>query len=374
MQVKNKKILIICSLPPPFHGMTIFNYNLLNSKIKNLFKIIHLDTSDRRNFDNLGKLDFINVYLGLKNIFQLIFLLLKERPEIVYLNIAQNKAYLRDGLFIIITKLFSKSKIVVHNHGIFKDFYDSTNLFMRSFIDFTLRGVDTFIVLGNCLKYTVQKWSKYTEVVPNGVDFNCSINSKFKPKKTLTVSYMGMFFKKKGIIDLLEAAKIVCDKILDVRFKFAGLWWRQEEDVKDYALRFIQNNNLSDKIEFLGFLLGKEKEKFLLDTDIFVLPTYYDAFGIVLIEAMAAGCPVISTRVGAIPEIVIEGETGILVKKHNPKALADAIIYLIENPDIREKMGRAGRKRYEECYTLDKNIEGMIRVFNKVLLNDKKRG
>lgn len=369
----NKKILIVGALPPPYHGVTIFNQNLLNSKIKELFEIIHLDTSDRRNLDNLGRFDLTNIYLALKNIFQLIILLLSQKPKIVYLSVAQNKAFLRDGLFIIVARLFSQSKIVVHSHGIFKDFYNSTNFFMKSYIDFTLRYVDTFIVLGTCLKYTVKRWAKDDdiEIVPNGIDFDCDINGKFKPKPILTVSYMSNLFKKKGIIDFLEAAKMVIDKFSNVNFKIAGSWWRQEPEVKDYALSFIQDDKLNGKIEFSGFITGEEKKRFLLNTDIFVFPTHYDTFGIVILEAMAAGCAVVATKVGAIPEIVVDGETGILVEKQNPQALAKAIIYLIENPDIREKMALAGRRRYEKFYTLDKNIEGMIGVFKKVFKSEE---
>jgi len=83
---------------------------------------------------------------------------------------------------------------------------------------------------------------------------------------------------------------------------------------------------------------------------------------------VAAGCPVISTKsVGAIPETVIDAETGILVEKKNSKAIAQAIIKLVEHPELRIKMGMAGRKRYEQYYTQEKNIENMIKVFEKVL-------
>ena len=153
-----------------------------------------------------------------------------------------------------------------------------------------------------------------------------------------------------------------------MRVKFAGSWWPLESETKKHAFGFIQENHLEDKIEFVGRILGGEKEKFLVDTDIFVFPSWCEGHPIVVIEAMAAGCPVISTKnVGAIPETVINGETGILVEKKNPEAVAEAIINLIEHPELRIRMGMAGRKRYEQYYTQEKNIENMIKVFEHTL-------
>lgn len=199
---KKKKILFLGSLPPPYHGVTVYNYNLLNSKIKKSFNIIHLDTSDKRNLDNLGKFDFTNLYLGLRNILQLVVLLLREKPKIIYLSIAQNKAYLRDGLFIVFAKLFSKAEVVVHTHGIFKDFYDSSSIFMKAFINWTMKTADRFIVLGNSLKYTVERWTKNIEVVPNGIDFYPDLSQKFNNRERIVISYMSSFLKSKGIMDV----------------------------------------------------------------------------------------------------------------------------------------------------------------------------
>ncbi len=77
------KVIIVGSLPPPYHGSNIYSQNLLNSKIKEEFEVFHLDTSDHRNLDNLSKLDFINVYLALKNIAELVWMLIKIKQDLV---------------------------------------------------------------------------------------------------------------------------------------------------------------------------------------------------------------------------------------------------------------------------------------------------
>jgi glycosyltransferase involved in cell wall biosynthesis len=109
------------------------------------------------------------------------------------------------------------------------------------------------------------------------------------------------------------------------------------------------------------------KEDLLKQTDIFVLPSLFEAQPLSILEAMAAGCPVVSTWHGAIPETVIDGETGILVEKEDAKELSRALKKLIAEPKLREKMGLMGRKRYQKYYTKERHIENMIDVFKKTL-------
>lgn len=368
--MKNYSLVYIGALPPPYHGVTVFNEELLNSKISEVYELYHLDISDKRDLDNLGRVDWQNTYLTLRNFWDLMKLCFSKKPDLVYLPIAQNIAYLRDGMFIVVARFCSKAKIVIHLHGsYFKEYYHNTNWFMGKFIDFTMKQVDAAIVVGNRLVYIFDGWVKNIHVVPNGISFNPRPGDKFKKNRnTLIVSYLGNLLESKGVLDIIKAAKIVVDKFPNMQFKFAGSWWAQEPEIKKCILRFIRQDHLENKIEFVGRVLGDEKEKFLVDTDIFVFPSWREGHPIVIIEAMAAGCPVISTKnVGAIPETVIDGKTGILVEKKNPKAIAQAIIKLIEDSELRVKMGRAGRKRYEQYYTQEKNVESMIRVFEKIL-------
>lgn len=368
MMIK-KKVLYIGSLPPPYHGVNVYNKRVLNSKLSEVFEVSHLDISDHRNLYNLGKFDFYNVFLGLKNFISLSFLILRTKPDLVYLNIALNLAYLRDGTFILVSRLFSKAKIIVHLHQTgLEEFYNKSNWFIRKFIGITLKKADASIVLGNSFKPVMNRFVKDIKVVPNGTDFNPDISSKSfkKSNRGLTISYLGNLYESKGLMDLLEAAKIVLLRYDDVKFRIAGFW--PDEIIKTKVFNFVKRNNLDNNMELLSPVLGKEKEEFLLSTDIFVFPSWYEGQPYVILEAMAAACPVISTKdVGAIPETVIDGKTGILVDKKNPQQIAEAIIYLIENPEKRIEMGLAGRKRFEENYTMEKSVDNLIEAFNEIL-------
>lgn len=352
--------------------MTIFTESLLCSKLRERFKIYHLDTSDHRDLSNLGLIDFWNVFYAIKNIFELIILCIRKNPAIVYVPIAQNTvSFLRDGLFVLTAQLFSQARTVLHYHGgeSFFQFRRSTNFLMKSFIRLVLRRAEVVIVLGDRLRDIFDGEVKRVIAVHNGTTFlPRSISEKHGGYRGLIVSFLSNLSASKGILDFLNAALSVTRSHPSTKFRIAGEWWQQEPETEREAKRIIKANSLQECIKFTGPLYGQTKELFLLETDIFVFPTWNDSFGLVILEAMAAACPVISTKnVGVIGEVVVDGVTGILVEKQNPIQLAHAINTLIENPDLRRRMGEAGRKRFEEHFTFDKCAERIMQVFQQAL-------
>jgi len=371
-----KKIILTGSIPPPYHGSSIYFSNLLNSAIKDEFEISHLDISDHRDLDNLSRLDLTNVKLALKSIAVLRTMLGKVKPDLVYIPVASNfLPYLRDGLFILTAAYFSKAKIVIHLHegNYFRnEFYDNSFFPVKYFIRKSLSKVDTAIVLSENLKTVFKDLVKNTEVCHNGIKF--VIGDKNYQKNTLSeninISFLGNLFESKGVLDVLNAAFIVLEKHSKVKFRFAGAWSAKEGNTKEKAFQIINEKGLADHVEFAGVLTGESKVEFLNQTDIFVFPSWYkhEGFPLVIIEAMAASCPVISVKdTGAIPDIVIEGITGLLIDKKRPDQIAEAVIKLINDPEERIAMGKRGKERYENFYTLDSSTNRMISIFNKVL-------
>jgi glycosyltransferase involved in cell wall biosynthesis len=377
-----KKILIIGSLPPPHHGCNVYVQQLLSSDLRRRFKIIHLDTSDRRSLDNISNWDLINVALAIKHMLILIFLCVRHRPDLAHLSISQNAVgYLRDGLFLFLLKIctLAKTRIVIHLHGsYFREFYRGANPLLRRFVDGSLRCVSRAVVLGERLKPIFDRWlpPSRISVVPNGTPLRPSLNGKFErpSRREKRVIYLGNLYKFKGVLDIIQAAGLVLRSHPEVKFRFAGSWG-QDPIFKIGAAQFraeceahIAQTGRTDRFEFLGELRGQDVVDYLLDGDVFVFPSHVEGMPLVILEAMAAGNPVISTKdVGAIPEVVRDGETGILVEKQNPPALAAALLELIENPQKRLAMGAAGRRRFEAHYTSEKSLAQLIRIFESTL-------
>ena len=132
--------------------------------------------------------------------------------------------------------------------------------------------------------------------------------------------------------------------------------------------KIIDSHELSNKVHLVGRKIPSEIPWWLSAADIFALPTYHEGSPNVVREAMACGLPVVATRVGGVPEVVEDGESGILVDKKDVTSLVEAIRALINSPDMRKKMGKRGREIIEDNFTWNKNAKDLREIYEKVLL------
>jgi glycosyltransferase involved in cell wall biosynthesis len=129
--------------------------------------------------------------------------------------------------------------------------------------------------------------------------------------------------------------------------------------------QLARDRNLEDVMDFPGW--QDDIYAALSALDIFVLPSLNENAALVLLEAMACGLPVVATNVGAIPEYVADGQTGMLVPAQNPIALAQALQVLIADPEKRAAMGRAGRQRVEKCFTAERMVSETAQLYRQLL-------
>jgi glycosyltransferase involved in cell wall biosynthesis len=178
------------------------------------------------------------------------------------------------------------------------------------------------------------------------------------PADTVLVGTIAILRRGKGHHHLLEAAAKVLTQTSQVHFVLAGDG-PQSENLKRQAREL----GIADHVSFLG--LRRDVPAVLASLDIFVLPTRREALGTSFIEAQAMGVPVIGSRVGGVPETMIEGETGLLVPAEDPPALAEAILALVRDPARRRAMGQGGAAFVRERYSVDTMVDGMIAVYRQ---------
>ena len=116
-------------------------------------------------------------------------------------------------------------------------------------------------------------------------------------------------------------------------------------------------------------LIGFESDvpAFLHTLDVFALASRSEGFGQVLIEAMAAGKPVVASRIAPLTEIVVDGDTGLLVEPENPKAFAEAIVWLLTHPNVAQQMGRRGQKRVRDHFSAEQMAAETLALYQQVL-------
>ncbi|MBC7130484.1 glycosyltransferase family 4 protein [Candidatus Bathyarchaeota archaeon] len=203
------------------------------------------------------------------------------------------------------------------------------------------------------------------KVVPNGVD-----PQRFKPMKVSEnfraklgikgkncILFVGNLVPRKGLNLLIEAAKNVVKENKDAYFLIAG-----DGPLKNSLIAYARNLNVLGNLKFFGMVSDEMLLKIYNCSDIVVLPSLQEGQGITLLEAQATAKPVVACKAGGTSEIVIHGETGLLVNP-NSRELADALLTLLSDEDVRRRMGEKGRKFVSKNFSWDICARKMLKVY-----------
>lgn len=196
-----------------------------------------------------------------------------------------------------------------------------------------------------------------------GVDterFSSRGNIKEEKSEEINLLYVGRLHEVKGLPSLLKAFSTINEKYPEARLNLIG-----KGPSKDELVELSKRLDISDQTEFTGEIEHSELPKHYQRGDIFILPSLSEGLSNVLMEAMASGLPIVATDVGGNPELVKDGKGGYLVEPENPSALAEAVISLIEEKDMRDKMGRFNRKYIQE-YEQERVLERRAEIFEKI--------
>jgi glycosyltransferase involved in cell wall biosynthesis len=226
-------------------------------------------------------------------------------------------------------------------------------------------------LLSKHLYYDIQKYVPENRVhyCPNGIpDIKHKPENRVKEENAQAVEilFLSNLIESKGVFVLLEACSILKQKNLVFHCTCVG----GVGDVN--ALQFqekVKKLGLRDHASYAGRKYGQEKEEAFSKADIFAFPTFYhnECFPLVLLEAMQHRLPTISTFEGGIRSIVDDGKTGFLIPQKNAHSVAEKLEILIQNPAMRQQMGAAGRKKYEQEFTLNKFEERLKGILKEIV-------
>jgi glycosyltransferase involved in cell wall biosynthesis len=196
------------------------------------------------------------------------------------------------------------------------------------------------------------------EVVYNGVDVPA--NGGFRRNEPARIGEIARLCDVKGQRELLQAVA----RLPHARLVLAGRDLEQGGAFQDALERESERLGIRDRVEF-GF--HEDVPALLESLDVVVLPSWTEGLPVVLLEAMAHARPVVATPVGGTPELVVDGETGLLVPPRDPEALADALRRLLGDPDLARRLGEAGRERVAERFTAARQTRRILELYDELV-------
>lgn len=270
-----------------------------------------------------GKLNFANIKNSIYLMRDEITFIREQRPDVFYLHTSIRFALLKDLLALRKAKKKTGIKTVLHIHfAEVEKTFTGIKLLDRWMLSAIRKYVDSLVLLSQ------QTLEQFVELgIPRekchllynfaSVSFTEQELREKQPREDKNLLFVGSIDERKGIYDLLTVLQQV-DK--PYRLRVCGGFENDQAKERFEALA----KGLEDKVVFLGFVDGEEKRKVFLDTDVLLLPSYGEGLPMVILEAMEAGCGVITTDVGAIPEIV-RPENGVIIQPGDLEALRKSI-------------------------------------------------
>ncbi|MGK2910282.1 MAG: glycosyltransferase family 4 protein [Sphingobium sp.] len=271
------------------------------------------------------------------------------RVGIAHINVAPRGSTSRKRLFAMLAKALG-CRVLLHLHGSgYDEYYAAQNPARQARIRTFFASADRVVALS---PYWTRFMVSQMDIVPGKiVEIPNGVPSATRPHTSTdpaipTIAFLGLLGKRKGTDVLIEALSILTERRLPFHAVLAG-----NGDVED-AIAQAQALGIADRIAFPGWVGEAEADALLNKADIFVLPSRAENQPVSILEAMARALPVVATRVGAIPEQVDDGDSGLLVDPGDAQQLADAIARLIESPGLRKTMGQAGQLRFARDFSV----------------------
>lgn len=347
-----KRILFIGELyPSSIHGIAIAN----RTNIELLKEKFHIDIiEEKKNITHHSKTTFRKII----NIFKLNRSIIKTTKvnyyDYLYIVFSLSTfGSLKTISSILCFKLFCKGKVIIHIHrgDFFTRFYKS--LINKVFTSLILNKIDLAIVLSeNQKKEFVEKFRINCEVLTNTVENEYPLKQFINNKKKFI--YISNYLLDKGIIDLLTVFKKITEKHSNIHLETYGSF--SDEKLKQKILCFSSNN-----IKINEAIKGDKKYKIICDSDCLILPSWNEGQPIVLLEAMSLGTPVITTKVGLIPEL-LGADYPFLATQRDLNSLEEVILKFIASDNLESIMSDL-YENYSTNYSINNHKNTLLTIF-----------
>lgn len=357
-----QKILILGPAMSAVSGVSTHLNQLFNSDVTIQYQLFHFQVgSEGRKENSIQKL-----FRFASSPLSFFVCLLQQRSAIVHLNTSMEpKSYWRDVAYLLVAR-FLRRKVVYQVHGgaLPEEFF-ADNRLLTGFLRWVLKLPNVVVLLGQPQLNAYRRFlsEQRLEVVPNAIDASALAAESLaaKPLGPLHLVYLGRFAENKGIFEILEALAILIGHNRDLRLSIGG----GGSDEGRIRAR-VNALGLEEQVSFTGPIFGTDKDRLWHAGHVFAFPTYREGLPYALLEAMAAGAVPITTKVGAIPDVMQDGVHGLFVEARDPMGLACAIARLDDDRVLLAHMAEAGRARVLADYTVARMADDFVRIYDSL--------
>ncbi|KXJ55046.1 MAG: hypothetical protein AXW12_11340 [Thalassospira sp. Nap_22] len=337
------KIIAMVQLPPPMHGAAQMNRIAINALAKD-FDLHVIEMRFARTLSEVNRFSVRKIGLAVWLLLRLIWAL--PRAKALYICFAPNGfAYYRDCIYVLLAKLL-RVPVILHLHG--RGLPEMRRSKWSELLQKTVFNGQTVILLGESLRKEIEDLDCKSAIIANCLDDSAFVGPATKqwvPHDPTRLLWLSNLFRGKGIETLLAACEILRARGIACHLTIAGA----EGDISKAELaRLLEKYQMHAATTYLGPVSDPERQDAFENSDLFIFPSHYpnEAQPLVVLEAMAANVPVITSNIATLPEFVRDGETGRLCPPHDPEELSNAISAAIGAPEKTTAMRDAA---YQMC-------------------------
>jgi len=307
-----------------------------------------------------------NLLLLMKSFFRCFYMLSFKTVDILHLHSSADISFYRKCIFFFLAKIFRK-KTIFHLHSSrFYEFFLTSNPIKLSLIKFVFRRTDLVITL--CTDWETKLRDQYSNIrvmtVHNPINIGeyTAISRCTKDSTCLKILFLAFLIPSKGIEDILILARKLKDQgVKNIEMVIGG-----KGELADRLLQYIREYELSETINFRGWVEGEEKKLLLANSDVYFLPSYNEGMPISILEAMCNSLAIVSTRIAGIPDLVNEGVNGYLRKPGDIEGFFNILSELAAEP---EKVRVMGQESYRLVQSFDSSmiLKQLIQIYDKLI-------
>lgn len=373
------KVLLVGHIVKTHGGVSRFQKDLLNSRIH--YDFIHFNTARPPKLRSVPVTGYDELFsAGLRraaiaivitgwHLLKFPWVLIRQRPVILHIAAVTYWPFWESAIYLLMGKI-KGVKVVFHMLAPFDAFYQRSYAKIRSLIRSVLRRADHVVCLSERDKAVMSTFlpSRSVSVLRSNVRVSAGSATDVdrRGRQRINVIFIGGLDPfRKGIYDILKALPMVIGVCRNVRFTFTG-----GDNVRD-ALDNSLDPLFTPWVSFRGWISEAEKVALYRAADLLLLPSYEEGLPYVIVEAMAGGLPIISTPVGAIPEVIEEGINGFLIDPGDYEALAQRIVRLCQDDELRLQISHTNRDKARRLYAQELIFQKLEAIYDRLVNNQQ---